>query len=293
MDLDARIDLVSRTWTPTQQVHPGNVAWHGTGCDGSPPADISVQGEGWFAELWLQDGGPTEVDGHFSPRLAPDERRAAFEQIRTVAPHGTISLVADAPMAETVRAHGAREVDGPFFLLQHRTLDRIPQPILPPGYAIVPAGIAGEHARVDAHRRAWAPARIKGLLGLTVTGDEPPSGFTLDKYRTMKRVSIYRPELDLVVCSSDGRPAGFALGWFDHRSGSVLFEPVGTSPDHARRGLSRAVCSAVMWAARDLGAVQSVVGPRGDAAYPAPRRLYESLGFTTVAHTTILSWGTK
>ncbi|MGH3471787.1 MAG: GNAT family N-acetyltransferase [Nocardioidaceae bacterium] len=179
----------------------------------------------------------------------------------------------------------------PFFLLQHRVLDRIAQPILPSRYSIVPANIAGEHARVDAHRQAWAPARIKGLLGLTVTGDEPPSGFTLDKYREMTSVSIYRPELDLVVCAPDGSPAAFALGWLDDRSKSVLFEPVGTSPGHARRGLSRAVCSAVMSAARDVGATQSVVGPRGVDAYPAPRRLYESLGFTTLARTTTLTWG--
>lgn len=291
MDLDARIDLVARTWTPTQQLHPGNIAWHGSGCDGAPPADINLQGEGWFAELWLQDGAPAEVDGHFSPGLAPDDRRAAFEQIRTVAPQGTISLVSDAPMADTVRAHDAREVGGPFFLLQHRDLDRIPQPILPSGYAIVSANTAGEHVRVDAHRQAWAPARIKGLLGLTVTGNEPPSGFTLEKYRAMKTVGMYRCELDVVVCAPDGSPAAFALGWFDDRSKSVLFEPVGTSPDHARRGLCRAVCSAVMSAARNLGATQSVVGPRGDEAYPAPRRLYESLGFTTLARTTTLTWG--
>ncbi|MGH8967994.1 MAG: GNAT family N-acetyltransferase [Actinomycetes bacterium] len=193
-------------------------------------------------------------------------------------------------MTDTLRAAGARDVESPFFLLQHRGLKDLPRPTWPRGFAVLTADDAGERIRVDAHRLAWAPARIKELLGLEVGGDEPPSSFTLDRYRMVKSVSIYRPELDLVVLAPDGRPAAFALGWHDSRSRSVLFEPVGTSPSHSRRGLSQAVCTAVMSAARDLGATQAVVGPRCDAAYPAPRRLYESLGFSTLARTRTLTW---
>lgn len=289
MDLVARIALVARTWTPTQQLHPGNVAWHGSGCDGAPPADTSLDGDGWFAEVWHQ-GDASEFEGHFAPYLSPDERRLAFDKVCSHAPHGSVSLVTDAPMADTLRAAGARDVGGPFFLLQRRSLDELPSPSLAPGYTIVTADEAGERARVDAHCLAWAPARIKELLGLRLTGNEAQSSFTLDKYRAMKAVTIYRPELDLVVLAPDGSPAAFALGWHDDCSQSMLFEPVGTSPEHARRGLSQAVCGAVMTRARDLGATQAVVGPRGDDAYPAPRRLYRSLGFSTVARTCTLAW---
>ncbi|WP_203995215.1 GNAT family N-acetyltransferase [Sphaerisporangium rufum] len=289
MDLDTRIALVARTWTPTQQLHPGNVAWHGSGCDGAPPADVTLAGDGWFAELW-QEKDSTQIWGHFSPDLSSAERDIAFDRIRAHAPRGSISVVTGAPMADTLRAAGAQEVDRPFFLLQHRDLGRLPSRAPAAGYTIVTAEEAGEAARVDAHRRAWAPARIKELLGLPVTGDEPLSGFTLDRYRTMKAVSIYRPELDLVVLAPDGGPAAFALGWLDDRSRSVLFEPVGTSPGHARRGLAQAVCVAVLSRARELGAVQAVVGPRGDDAYPAPRRLYGALGFVTLARTRTLAW---
>lgn len=289
MDLDARLALVARTWTPTQQLHPGNVAWHGSGCDGAPPADEFLDGDGWFAEVW-HEGHVSEVEGHFAPDLTSDERRRAFDVVCMHAPHGSISLVTDAPMADTVRAAGARDIEGPFFLLQHRGLDELPSPTLPPGYTVVTAEQAGERARVDAHRLAWAPARIKELLGLGLTGNEAQSSFTLDKYEAIKAVTIYRSELDLVVLAPDGSPAAFALGWHDPRSESVLFEPVGTSPEHARRGLSQAVCLAVMTKAQDLGATQAVVGPRGDDAYPAPRCLYHSLGFSTVARTCTLSW---
>jgi hypothetical protein len=37
------------------------------------------------------------------------------------------------------------------------------------------------------------------------------------------------------------------------------------------------LCAEILRAARDLGAIQAVVGPRGDDAYPVPRRLYEGL----------------
>lgn len=290
MDLEARIALVARTWSPTQQLHPGNVAWHGSGCDGAPPADMTLEGTGWFAEVWREDEAAAEVDGHFSPNLSPDEQRSVFEEIRSHAPNGSISLVADAPMTDTLRTAGARDLGGPFFLLQHRSLDQLPRQTLPPGFTVVTAEQAGERTRVEAHRLAWAPARIKELLGLRATGDEPHSSFTLDKYRAMKAVSIYRSELDLVVLAPDGSPAAFALGWHDSQSRSMLFEPVGTSPDHTRRGLSQAVCTTAMAAVRDLGATHVVVGPRGDDAYPAPRRLYQTLGFSTLTRTCTMTW---
>ncbi len=231
-----------------------------------------------------------EVEGHFSPELSLDERRLAVEKIYAQAPRGSISLVAETLMADTFRDAGAHERGGPFFLLQHRRLSQLSRVPLAPGYIIVTAEEAGGVARVEAHRRAWDPARIKELLGLTITGNEPGSNFTLDAYRVMKEVVVYRPELDLVVLAPDGGPAALALGWYDERSRSVLFEPVGTVPEHARRGLARAVCVAVMEKARELGATQAVVGPRGDDTYPVPRRLYGSLGFSTLTRTCTLAW---
>ena len=84
-------------------MHSGNVAWHGSGCDGAPPADASLDGGGWFAEVWHQ-GDASEFEGHFAPDMSPDERRLAFDKACTHAPHGSVSLVTDAPMADTLRA---------------------------------------------------------------------------------------------------------------------------------------------------------------------------------------------
>lgn len=125
---------------------------------------------------------------------------------------------------------------------------------------------------------------------MPITGEEPPNSFDHAKYAALKGLSIYRPELDLVALAADGVPAAFALGWYDEASRSVLIEPVGTAPQHARRGLSATVCTALLRAAAGLGATQAVVGPRGDDAYPIPARLYRSLGFTTVDRTQTFTW---
>jgi ribosomal protein L37E len=50
------------------------------------------------------------------------------------------------------------------------------------------------------------------------------------------------------------------------------------------------VCTALLNAATALGATQAVVGPRGDRAYPVPKRLYQSLGFATIDRTQTYTW---
>ena len=240
VDLEQRIALVASTWDSRQQLHPGNVAWHGTGSDGAPPAEVMAEGEGWFAEAWSTSGPDNaevaEVDGHFSPRLTGLERQHAWQQVRAIARKGRVTLAAGSDMARTLHQSGVTEVPGPYFLLQHRLLAPPPEPLTVAGYRVVPAAIAGDDTRVRAHREAWAPVRIKRLLGVPITGEEPPNSFDHATYAALKGLSIYRPELDLVALAADGVPAAFALGWYDEASRSVLIEPVGTAPQHTRAG---------------------------------------------------------
>jgi hypothetical protein len=58
-----------------------------------------------------------------------------------------------------------------------------------------------------------------------------------------------------------------------------VFEPVGPHEDHGPRGLARGVGVFALERLRALGAETAIVACRGDAAYPAPAGLYESLGF--------------
>ncbi|WP_430788667.1 GNAT family N-acetyltransferase [Actinoplanes sp. G11-F43] len=157
-------------------------------------------------------------------------------------------------------------------------MDDLPEAGTPPGFTI--RAVAGDEiaARVEVHRRAWDPKRIKRMLGLAVTGDESGSGYDLTRHRAVMASPVYRPELDLVAVGADGELVAYAIGWFDPVSRSVLFEPVGTVPEHGGLGLGRALGAEVLRVAAGLGAVQAVVNARGDDAYPVPHRLYTGLG---------------
>lgn len=61
--------------------------------------------------------------------------------------------------------------------------------------------------------------------------------------------------------------------------------PLPREGSHRRLGLARAACIAVLHAFADAGGHRAIVYSRGDAAYPIPKRLYESLGFTAYTRT--------
>jgi len=133
--------------------------------------------------------------------------------------------------------------------------------LLPDGYRI--RSLRGPEefdARVALHRAAF-----------------PASRLNVAKYERLSTVPHYRLEDDLVVETSDGSLAAFALCWYDPDGRVGELEPVGTHPDHQRRGLSRAV---VTEAVRRLflgGA--DLVQVYSDQAEAAPEALYGSVGF--------------
>jgi ribosomal protein S18 acetylase RimI-like enzyme len=132
---------------------------------------------------------------------------------------------------------------------------------LPPGYRI--RGVRGPdefEARVALHRSAF-----------------PASRLTVAKYERLLTVTHYRPEDDLVVEAADGSLAAFALAWYDDEGRVGELEPVGTHPDHQRRGLSRALVTAAVGRLFDRGA--RVVQVYSDKADAAPEALYPAVGF--------------
>ena len=64
-----------------------------------------------------------------------------------------------------------------------------------------------------------------------------------------------------------------------------FLEPVGTDPRFRGQGLAGAVCLAALARLSELGAREAMLHPRGDTAYPVPRRLYEQIGFRPVNRT--------
>ncbi|KAB1161942.1 GNAT family N-acetyltransferase [Micromonospora sp. AMSO12t] len=292
-DLAARLACVRRTWTPQQRLHVGNVAWSHAHGDGSAAPDRTLA---WcrpllgFADIWLPASAeePANASLHLSPRtMTPRQLVDALDELRQVAPRVSLEVpLQQTELIDALSARGFVESGGPWFAQLWRSLadlSDLEAHTVPDGYSIRAVRPDELAARVEVHRRCWDPARIRRMLGLPVTGDEGSSSYSIDRHLAVTATPVYRGELDMVAVAADGSLAAFGLGWLDAESGSVLFEPVGTGPHHAGRGLGRAVCAEILRAARDLGATQAVVGPRGDGGYPVPRRLYEGLRMREVA----------
>ena len=286
-DLSARLACVQRTWTPQQRLHVGNVAWAGARADGSRVPDATLE---WgdplvgFADVWQSGIGdePAEASLHLAHDAGGARRAEAVDELLHVAPRVMVEVSrADtalvAALVEAWPSLGRRA----WFVQLWRNLTDLSDLAahgVADGYAIRHVRHDELVERVEVHRRCWAPARIKAMLGLPLAAVEPGSSYSIDIHRTVMGSPVYRDELDMVAVAADGSFAAYGLGWLDVDSGCVLFEPVGTDPDHTRRGLARALCAEILRAARDLGATQAIVGPRGDSRYPVPRRAYAGLG---------------
>ena len=128
-------------------------------------------------------------------------------------------------------------------------------------------------------RLAWPVTRTLRHPGLS------PSRFRDDVYELVRTMPWYRQDLDCVVEAPDGSVAAYTLAWLDEQNRVGELEPVGTHADHRRLGLGRAVNVFAMRRLREEGATTALVGCRGDAAYPIPCKLYESVGFRAVGRT--------
>lgn len=109
--------------------------------------------------------------------------------------------------------------------------------------------------------------------------DEPDEKYQgWEWYRNVQRVPIYRRDLDILAVAADGELAAFCTVWFDDITRTAVFEPVGTHPNHQKRGLGKAVMSEGLRRARRLGATLATVSSYSTGAHA----LYESMGFTDV-----------
>lgn len=142
-------------------------------------------------------------------------------------------------------------------------LEPLPTVDLPAGYSI-----RALRDETELPARSWLSWRA-------FHPDEPDSAFEgWDWYRNIQRAPLYHRELDLVVEAPEDMLVAFATIWFDDVTRTGAFEPVGTHPDHQRRGLGRALLTEGMRRLRERGATLATVG----SGTPAARAFYESLG---------------
>ncbi|GII61106.1 N-acetyltransferase [Sphaerisporangium krabiense] len=272
-DLRAMQELTRRVWSPASPQHVGDLAW-GRFMYTPEIADwpIALWEDGGRVVAWAWANLPGDLRMEVDPArpelldavLAWFDERAG-DGVRTVCP-----LDDQADVRAALTRHGYElQRDGPYFAPHARSLLGLPAPVLPEGYTARPVrGAEDLDRRVAAHRKAWNPSRV-----------------TTESYRAVMAAWPYRPGLDWVVEAPDGEFVANCHIWYDDGTRVGLIEPVGTVPSHRRRGLSRAVCLAALHALRDAGGGMAVVSPRGDEAYPAPGRLYRSLGFRPYART--------
>jgi GNAT superfamily N-acetyltransferase len=136
---------------------------------------------------------------------------------------------------------------------------------LAPGYTVRALGDVDElPARSWVSWRAFHP-------------DEPDDAYQgWEWYHSIQRIPLYRRDLDIVAVAPDGAHASFCTIWYDDVTRSGYFEPVGTAPEHQRRGLGKAVMCEGLRRLKELGATQATVH-----SYETPAHaLYASAGFT-------------
>lgn len=143
----------------------------------------------------------------------------------------------------------------------------IPAAALPAGYTVRALGDANELPA-----RSW-------LSWKAFHPDEPDEKYEgWDWYLNVQRGPLYRRDLDMVAVAPDGELAAFCTVWYDDVNRTLTFEPVGTHPNHQRRGLGRAVMTEGLRRGARLGATRAYVG-----SYSAPAHaLYAAMGFTDV-----------
>jgi mycothiol synthase len=132
------------------------------------------------------------------------------------------------------------------------------------GYVIRALGDVDEHPK-----RSWVSWKA-------FHPDEPDERYQgWEWYRNVQRAPLYRRDLDLVAVAPSGDFAAFVTLWYDDVTRTAAFEPVGTHPDHQRKGLGKALMAEGLRRVRDLGATLCTVGSYSERA----GNLYASMGF--------------
>jgi mycothiol synthase len=275
-DLALAGELMTRPWlagSPTAFATPAGIEWWYAS---SWPDDL-----GDHLRIWSDDGAPVAWSWHDGTEIewgawsgeADMDVEVAREILRVALdeaggkPVGAWAAEDDMPTRGLLDQLGFVALDRRLSQWQ-RSATQGPPPLvrLADGYRIHGlAGPADIAPRVDVHRSAFAPSRL-----------------TVQKYERLTTLPHYRFEDDLVVEAADGSFAAFAMAWWDPVARVGEFEPVGTHPDHRRRGLSRSLLTFGLHRFFDMSA--RVVQVFADPADDGPDALYEAVGFQRRAY---------
>jgi len=205
-----------------------------------------------------------------TPELEVEMMSVAETQFAVTQPDGRQQLTlwahADDPMRQDLLARRGYSKSKWLPEHQRRRDMREPIPDFQPvaGYAIRALGDVDELPK-----RSW----VSWKAFHPNDPDEKYEGW--DWYLNVQRAPLYRRDLDLIAVAPNGEHAAFATVWFDDVTRTAAFEPVGTHPDHQRKGLGKALMAEGLRRVRDLGATLCTVGSYSERA----GNLYASMGF--------------
>lgn len=129
-----------------------------------------------------------------------------------------------------------------------------------------------EGSAVDPERKALAHAKAFGYYG---TSGAVPLEAVTEGFSALRDTPSYREDLDLALEDSRGNILCFAGFWLDRPSALGILEPLGTVPEHRRRGLARFLIDEGGRRLAALGAQTLYVG--SDQAF------YLATGFSVIA----------
>jgi mycothiol synthase len=109
---------------------------------------------------------------------------------------------------------------------------------------------------------------------------------SIEVYRIVQQAPSFVPELDLIILSDEGEVAAFCTAWLDEESGDAELEPVGTVPDHRKKGLGSALIAEASNRLRRLGCEKVTVNSWSESV--GANKLYESAGLEATVN--IDSW---
>ena len=135
-----------------------------------------------------------------------------------------------------------------------------PRPALPPGFAVKSLAEGGNIAgRIHTEALTFRSEAINAAW-----------------YQGKSSAPGYAPAWDWGLTAPSDEWVAFALAWPDSEYGVVEIDPVGTHPDHRRRGFAQAVLGELFRQLHAAGLLRAYIGSGGE---PNPsNRLYESLG---------------
>jgi len=202
-----------------------------------------------------------QVDPRYrTPELEEEMLALAEERLMTVGPpSGRPVLVVGVLEGDTLREEilsrrGYAPRSGSQAYDRYRNLSLpIPEVPTPPGYTIRPMTLEDIPSRSWASWRAFHP-------------DDPDADYrSHDWYASIMRAPMYRRDLDLVAADESGAVVAFCTIWYDDVARSGYYEPVGTMPEHQRRGLCTALLHEGMRRLVERGGIHACIGGGGEA----------------------------